>query len=372
MSLTTAEEALVRELIAVNPELLTLAGSEAAIISKLGATKKNLGQLTSAGTLSDTDLIFTRQGTLDRAATLSVLRTYALNGIPAASETASGIVELATIAEAVAGTDTSRAVTPAGVAAVAKPQGISGARKNLKISYTGTSAAVTVTADELCLSNGSSGYVTLRNLNLTANSGAASGSANSLDVGAWAFSTFYNLFVIYNGTTAALLWSLSITSPALPSGYTHYARIGANKTQAATNYLMLGGMQSNNRFQYKVTSGSNVASLPFMASGVAGSPTTPTWASILVSTYAPNSANRIIGSLGQPGGAATTLAGVAPNNSYGSVTSTTNPPPVVISPATGGGYGCYMFDLLLESSNIYWVSSSSQMVVLCLGWEDSI
>jgi len=42
----------------------------------------------------------------------------AIGGGPAASETAAGIVELATSAEAVTGTDTVRAVTPAGVAAV--------------------------------------------------------------------------------------------------------------------------------------------------------------------------------------------------------------------------------------------------------------
>ncbi len=36
---------------------------------------------------------------------------------PAASETVSGIIELATAAEVAAGTDTSRAITPAGLAA---------------------------------------------------------------------------------------------------------------------------------------------------------------------------------------------------------------------------------------------------------------
>lgn len=39
-------------------------------------------------------------------------------GVPAASETVAGVVELATVAEATTGTDTTRAVTAAGVAAV--------------------------------------------------------------------------------------------------------------------------------------------------------------------------------------------------------------------------------------------------------------
>lgn len=370
MSLTTAEEALVRELIAVNPELLTLAGSEATIISKLGATKKNLGQLTAAGTLSDTDLIFTRQGTLDRSATLSVLRAYALNGIPAASETVSGVVELATVAEAVAGTDNSRAVTPAGVAAVAKPQGVSGARKNLRISYTGTSAVVTVTADELCLGNGSGGYVTLRNLNLTASSGAASGSANSLDTGAWAFSTFYYEYVIYNGTTSALLWSLSATSPTLPSGYTYFARVGVNKTQSITNYWFLGGVQCGDEFQYKVTSGSNVTSLPLVSSGSQGSVSTPTWIAVSISAVTPPSAVAVdlIPSLSSSGG----VIILAPNSAYGAYGSSTNPPvsqTVTAGTSTGAST---VIRIRLESNSIYWASNTASSLLQCFGWKDNI
>jgi hypothetical protein len=47
-------------------------------------------------------------------------------GTAAATETASGIVELATTAEAVTGTDTARAVTPAGALAVKKASSYSG------------------------------------------------------------------------------------------------------------------------------------------------------------------------------------------------------------------------------------------------------
>ena len=100
MALTAAEEALVRELIAQNPELLSLAGNEATIISKLGATKKNLSQLAAALSLNDTDLLFTRQGTSDKSVVLSVLKSFLISGIPAASTTVSGIVGLATSAEA--------------------------------------------------------------------------------------------------------------------------------------------------------------------------------------------------------------------------------------------------------------------------------
>lgn len=112
MALSAAEEALVRELIAENPQLLSLADNEATIISKLGATKKNLSELAAALSLNDTDLAFVRQGASDKSVALSVLKAFAVTGIPAASETVSGIAELATTAEANAGTDDLRIMTP--------------------------------------------------------------------------------------------------------------------------------------------------------------------------------------------------------------------------------------------------------------------
>ena len=111
MALTTNEEALVRQLIEQNAELLNLATNEATIISKLAATKKNLGQLTSASSVSGTDISFVRQGTADKSATLDMLRGYMTPN--QATETTTGVVELATTAEAVALIDNSRVITPA-------------------------------------------------------------------------------------------------------------------------------------------------------------------------------------------------------------------------------------------------------------------
>ena len=101
MALTAAEEALVRELIAQNPELLSLAGNEATIISKLGATKKNLSQLAAALSLNDTDLAFVRQGSSDKSVALSVLKAYAQSGIdlslylPKSGGTMTGLLKFA-------------------------------------------------------------------------------------------------------------------------------------------------------------------------------------------------------------------------------------------------------------------------------------
>ena len=110
MALTTTEEAQTRALISQNAALLSLAASEPTIISKLAATKVSLADLTAATSLNDTDLLLIRQGTTEKSVTRSVLTANA-----SASETVKGIVELATSAETVAGTDATRAVTPVGL-----------------------------------------------------------------------------------------------------------------------------------------------------------------------------------------------------------------------------------------------------------------
>lgn len=113
MSLTPTEEAQTRQLIAQEAPLLTLAASEATIISKLGATKVNLSQLPAATIVADADLLLIRQGTTDRGVPASAIKTYATS---AASETVAGIVRLATDADVAAATSRLIAVDPAGLA----------------------------------------------------------------------------------------------------------------------------------------------------------------------------------------------------------------------------------------------------------------
>ena len=72
MALTGAEEALVRELIAQNAALLSLADNEATITSKLGATVAELSDLAPASSVSGTDLMLIRQGTTDKSITPAV------------------------------------------------------------------------------------------------------------------------------------------------------------------------------------------------------------------------------------------------------------------------------------------------------------
>lgn len=124
MSLTVTEEALVRQLLDQQAALLSLATSESTIISKLGATKVTLADLTAATVIDDADLLLIRQGTTEKSVSGSVVKS--LGSQPNASETVKGIVELATIAETITGTDATRAVHPAGLASLTATETRSG------------------------------------------------------------------------------------------------------------------------------------------------------------------------------------------------------------------------------------------------------
>ena len=76
MALTSTEEALVRQLLDQQAAILSLAGNESTITSKLGATKVTLSDLVAARSLADADLLLTRQGTNDKSLTAALLAQY--------------------------------------------------------------------------------------------------------------------------------------------------------------------------------------------------------------------------------------------------------------------------------------------------------
>lgn len=254
-----------------------------------------------------------------------------------------------------------------GVTAIAAAS-VQGAFKNLQASATGLSANVSVTADEIAVESAANAYQTLRAVNLTI-AGTSSGVANGLDTGALAASTWYSLWVIWNGTTVAGLMSLSATAPALPSGYTHKARVGWIRTDGTGNKYPLGFKQSGRRVQYVVAAGSNVAALPQIIAGAQGSTSVPTWVSASTTNFVPTTAGRIVVNL-FIGTAANQDAMAAPNNSYGARTSATNPPPICSYEQFAGN--SRLGEFVLESSNIYYAASYASTFLACLGWEDNI
>lgn len=260
-------------------------------------------------------------------------------------------------------------LNPATGVTAAAAASIQGAFKNLQASSTGLNANVSVTADEIVVENAANAYQTLRSVNLTI-AGTSSGVANGLDTGTIAASTWYSVWVIWNGTTTAGLLSLSTTAPTMPSGYTHKARVGWIRTDGTANKYPLSFKQSGRRVRYAVAAGSNVVNLPMMASGVAGNVSTPTWAAVAVGNFLPPTAGGI--SLFIFNTAVSIAAMVAPNPSYGGVGSTTNPAPFELSSSPAGGTFYSPTDLVLESANIYYASNAAGNYLFCYGWEDNI
>lgn len=251
-------------------------------------------------------------------------------------------------------------------AAAPQTESIQGAFKNLQAAATGTNATVTVSADEIAVESAANAYKTLRGLALSINSAAA--GANGLDTGVLAASTWYSMWVIWNGTATAGLLSLSETAPTLPAGYTHKARVGWIRTDGTANKYPLSFTQEGRRVQYRPAAASNLTAFPQMASGVAASLTAVAWGS-----FAPPTAGRIAVSIFLGLNA---FGGAASNNAV-AATQTAFTLPIFANGAgsSSSNYAQANGDLALESANIYWSASSPSggtSVLGCIGWEDNL
>tara|TARA_Y100000004_G_C8935954_1_gene422074 strand:- start:938 stop:1822 length:885 start_codon:yes stop_codon:yes gene_type:complete len=99
------------------------------------------------------------------------------------------------------------------------------------ISGTSHYDRIKITADYLTLTTSQNNSILISSVDVTAiitNSGA-----NGLDTGSVAASNWYYYWVISNGTTTAGLWSLSNSSPTMPSGYIYKKFMGAVYNQSS-------------------------------------------------------------------------------------------------------------------------------------------
>ena len=252
-----------------------------------------------------------------------------------------------------------------------KPIAIVGGHKNLMLSASGLSAMVNVSADQLIVGAGEL-VSSLSGINLSFN-GLIKG-ANGLDTGVLAASTWYSVWVIWNGVTAAGLLSLSATAPTLPAGYTHKARAGWIRTDTTANRFPVAFSQFGRQVRYVVGAGSNVVALPSMAGGVLGSPTTGAWVPVSVDPFIPVTASVIdFFAWSQTAGS---YYMVAESNSYGAYLSATNPPPISSGASAASSavdFWRSMSRLMLSSGrNIYCAATSADFNIRCLGWEDNL
>jgi hypothetical protein len=240
-----------------------------------------------------------------------------------------------------------------------------GAFSNLVIqSGTPTAHSATITAGAVVLADAST-FGMVRNVNVACD--LTLSGAGGLDTGSVAINTWYALYLAQNPNTSAVvaLASTNFSAPALPSGYTRYARFGAVRTSGAGGGALLVSTQRARKQQYAATS------FPLVASGVQGTISDSAYTPVAfpIAPFAPPTASavRLYVPI-WPAGSGTHVA-IAPSNLYGPNNSATIPP--LYSNPRGIGVQWFV-DMLLESSNIYYASDTAAMNLMCIGYEDNL
>lgn len=260
---------------------------------------------------------------------------------------------------------------------VKSKQGLRGAATNWKAVASGVSANIVCTAQQVVVADASGNSVVLDNLNLTLNTqSAASATVDGMASGATVVNTWYAVYVWYNSSTGVVrvTGDISLTSPTPPAaGFDFWARRSRFRTDSVTaNRYPLGFIQVRELFQYGVAASSNVPSMVLLVGGAAGSVNDPpTWQAVSISSVVPPTAVRIYCVLAAFNGS---NAIVSPNNAYGGINGSGN---LGSSMITGGASATNFavsqkFDMIIESSNIYYAAAASTPRLFCVGWEDSI
>lgn len=187
--------------------------------------------------------------------------------------------------------------------------------------------------------------------------GTVTSTANGMDGESRPASGWVYLYVISSGSgSAGLGTTISPLSglPTLPAGYSFYAYVGAMRCDGSSN--LLRSIQKGRDAQYQA--------LVSMATGSAA-----VWTAIAVASFVPATASRIKGFMLNATPGNNTLVTVAPNNAY-----VTNGP-WLFTNSTGTTFGSLglPFDMELESSNIYYGSTSgSATTISAIGWTDYV
>lgn len=233
------------------------------------------------------------------------------------------------------------------------------------------------TADQTTAINNSFQIASRTNVSYTLNItlGNLTSTVNGMDGEAPGTSSWIYVWAIDNGTQGGTLGSLSATAPTMPSGYSYKCRLGAIRVDGSGNLMRT--TQAGNQTQYSPVIASNTTDLPTILSSNATAQTS--WTSVSVANVVPPTATRLKLSLMYNGANATQVA-VAPNNQFpaigagnhvsgtGGLCSFDNG---VASTGIGSNQAC---EMVLESSNVYYITSSSAPTygILAQSWTDKV
>ncbi len=206
--------------------------------------------------------------------------------------------------------------------------------------------------------------------------GAVTSTANGMDGESRPASGWVYFYAISTGSGMAGLGSLNsplVAPPTLPAGYVYSAYLGAMFCDVSSN--LLRSRQLGINAQYTVVASSNTAVPPLMAFGTAGtfSNTSPVLAAISVLPAVPATAGviELLLAAAWKGVAANLL--VAPNAAYGGTNNGPQGSNGLVWPLSNNAQiQDSSLSLVLESSNVYWATSSAGAAMSVLGWTDYV
>lgn len=177
-----------------------------------------------------------------------------------------------------------RAAAPPGQATIA------GGYRNLVVTGTADTTA-TITADAITVETAAGQAYRVNSVSVTCTITTA--GLNGLDTGSEASDTWYSMWVVYAPSTgvAGCLMSASATAPTLPSTYDAKVRVGWVRNNASSNLWRT--TQRGNRASVQI--GTNPSVSPIAVSGTGGtySVTSPTLASVDLSSFVPSTSSYV-------------------------------------------------------------------------------
>lgn len=108
---------------------------------------------------------------------------------------------------------------------------------SVKNNATTPNSVLDISATELVVRNSDGLPVLLSNVSTSVN--IATSGAGGLDTGTEANSTWYYVWLVYNGSTVSGLLSVSATTPTMPSGYTYKALVGCVRNKSSGNFVKM-------------------------------------------------------------------------------------------------------------------------------------
>ena len=122
----------------------------------------------------------------------------------------------------------------------------------LALSTAGSSATMSIAAGQ-CVDSTNTAYMPLTATSKTTSAWALGAAAGGLDTGTIANNTWYHYYVIQRVDTSVVdvVFSLSASSPTLPTNYTLYRRIGSGKTNGSAQWTSF--IQDGDEFKLLAT-----------------------------------------------------------------------------------------------------------------------